>query len=302
MEKEFYSNGKLLLSGEYAILDGAKGWAVPTKFGQYLKVSGTESKFLTWKSLDEKGGVWFEARYELESMVELFASNPEISKRLCKILTEARALNPYFLMDVSGYHVETKLTFPRDWGLGTSSTLINNIAQWAQVNAYQLLAKTFGGSGYDIACAQCAKSILYQINEGIPNVLELDYSSNLTQSLFFVYLNKKQNSGDAIKTYRSLSMDRKELVSHISQITQRMVSSKTIDDLEFLMTWHEKEISKALGLQSIKSKLFPDYPGAMKSLGAWGGDFILVTGSEILMDYFKQKGYKTILPFSEMVL
>jgi mevalonate kinase len=302
MEKEFYSNGKLLLSGEYAILDGAKGWAVPTKFGQYLKVSEAKSKFLTWKSLDEKGSVWFEASYELESMDELFASDAEISKRLCKILTEARALNATFLRDASGYHVETKLTFPRDWGLGTSSTLINNIAQLAQVNAHRLLAKTFGGSGYDIACAQYPKSILYQINDGIPSVLEHDYSSNFTQSLFFIYLNRKQNSDDAIKTYRALSVDRKELVSRISQITQQMVLSKTIDDFEFLMTCHEKELSKTLGTPTIKSKLFPDYQGAIKSLGAWGGDFILATGNEISMDYFKQKGYKTILPFSEMVL
>lgn len=302
MEKEYYSNGKLLMSGEYAILDGAKGWAVPTKYGQYLKVSGTESKFLTWKSLDEKGGVWFEARYELESMNELFASNTEISKRLRKILIEARALNPHFLKDTSGCYVETKLTFPRDWGLGTSSTLINNIAQWAQVNAHQLLAKTFGGSGYDVACAQYPKSILYHINDGLPSVLEHNYSSNFTQSLFFIYLNKKQNSDDAIKTYRALSVDRKELVSRISQITQQMVLSKTIDDFEFQMTYHEKELSKALGMPTIKSKLFPDYQGAIKSLGAWGGDFILATGSEISMDYFKQKGYKTILPFSEMVL
>lgn len=302
MEKEYYSNGKLLLSGEYAILDGAKGWAVPTKYGQYLKVSGTKSKFLTWKSLDEKGGVWFEARYELESMNELFASNTKISKRLRKILIEARALNPHFLKDTSGCYVETKLTFPRDWGLGTSSTLINNIAQWAQVNAHQLLAKTFGGSGYDVACAQYPKSILYQINDGLPSVLEHDYSSNFTQSLFFIYLNRKQNSDDAIKKYRALSVDRKELVSRISQITQQMVLSKTIDDFEFLMTWHEKELSKALGMPTLKSKLFPDYQGAIKSLGAWGGDFVLATGSEISMDYFKQKGYKTILPFSEMVL
>ena len=32
MIKNYYSNGKLLLSGEYAILDGAEGWAIPTKF------------------------------------------------------------------------------------------------------------------------------------------------------------------------------------------------------------------------------------------------------------------------------
>lgn len=37
-EKLFYSNGKLLLSGEYAVLDGALSLAVPTKYGQLLSV------------------------------------------------------------------------------------------------------------------------------------------------------------------------------------------------------------------------------------------------------------------------
>ena len=35
----------------------------------------------------------------------------------------------------NGFKVTTKLDFPKNWGLGTSSTLINNIAQWAQVDA-----------------------------------------------------------------------------------------------------------------------------------------------------------------------
>ena len=33
-----YSNGKLLISGEYVILDGALSLAVPTLFGQYLEI------------------------------------------------------------------------------------------------------------------------------------------------------------------------------------------------------------------------------------------------------------------------
>jgi hypothetical protein len=48
--------------------------------------------------------------------------------------------------------------------------------------------------------------------------------------------------------------------------------------------------------------LFNDYKGAIKSLGAWGGDFILVTGNEDSISYFKKKGYNTIIPYSKMVL
>ncbi len=57
MKQEFYSNGKLLLSGEYAVLDGALAWAIPTTFGQYLRISINTSAEISWKSLDENGKV-----------------------------------------------------------------------------------------------------------------------------------------------------------------------------------------------------------------------------------------------------
>ena len=44
MEKTFYSNGKLLLTGEYVVLDGATALAIPTKYGQYLEISASEKK------------------------------------------------------------------------------------------------------------------------------------------------------------------------------------------------------------------------------------------------------------------
>jgi hypothetical protein len=62
--------------------------------------------------------------------------------------------------------ISTQLTFPRQWGLGTS-TLIN-IAQWTQINAFTLLKSSFGGSGYDIACAQNDEPIIYQIVDQEP--------------------------------------------------------------------------------------------------------------------------------------
>ena len=35
----FYGHGKLLLTGEYAVLDGAKALSIPTRFGQSLEVT-----------------------------------------------------------------------------------------------------------------------------------------------------------------------------------------------------------------------------------------------------------------------
>jgi mevalonate kinase len=57
-----YSNGKLLISGEYAILDGALSLATPTLFGQYLEILEDDSKYIKWTSKNSNGKVWFQCR------------------------------------------------------------------------------------------------------------------------------------------------------------------------------------------------------------------------------------------------
>jgi len=302
MTMEFYSNGKLLLSGEYAILDGACGWAIPTKYGQYLRVEKRNTSHLTWKSLDNEGKLWFEGTYDLKTFEEISSADGNISKMLRKILLAIRNLNPDFLMSSEGLEVETELTFPQDWGLGSSSTLVNNVAQWANIDAYGLLEGTFGGSGYDIACAQHNKPIIYHINKGLQTALELKRGVPFSGSLYFVFLNKKQNSRDGIAIYQKRKIDKVLLVEQISIISKRMSKSQSIEDFERLMTHHEKLISEALGIPPVQQELFSDYFGSVKSLGAWGGDFVLATGNERTPSYFKEKGYETIIPFSEMVL
>ena len=302
MQKEYYSNGKLLLSGEYAILDGAVGLAIPTKYGQSLKVSPNPSKTLQWTSLDENNEIWFKGEFDLEHLTPISTSDQEASKTLSGLLLEARSQNPDFLLDQQGVQVETKLDFPRAWGLGTSSTLINNLAQWAQVDAYQLLWNAFGGSGYDIACAQNDTPITYQLKDGTPHVAQVKFHPSFKNSLYFIYLNQKQSSKQAIANYRGQKFDKAGLIHQVSSITQQMISASSLGEFEKLMEKHERLLSKTLGIPTVKSQRFPDYPGAIKSLGAWGGDFILATGNEETLDYFNDKGFKTQIPFPEMLL
>ena len=169
--KKYYSNGKLLLTSEYLVLDGSKALAIPTKFGQDLIVREIKEPSLIWESFDDKNNCWFKAEFRLPDLRivnETFDastedSNESIAQTLQNILETAKQLNPGFLNSDGGFIVQTNLTFPRNWGLGSSSTLINNIAQWAEIDAYKLLEKTFGGSGYDIACAQYDSPITYQL-------------------------------------------------------------------------------------------------------------------------------------------
>nr|WP_321416029.1 GYDIA family GHMP kinase [uncultured Allomuricauda sp.] len=302
MKKEFYSNGKLLLSGEYAILDGAMGLAIPTSYGQSLHVTPTTSGFLEWTSLDENDKIWFSAKFDLKGLDVVSTSDETMAKTLTSLLLEANAQNPLLLTDSGGFLVETRLTFPRLWGLGTSSTLINNLAQWARVDAFQLLWKAFGGSGYDIACAQHNSPLTYQLNDGEPEVEQIDFDPIFKDSLYFVHLNQKQSSKEAISNYRKQQFDKLELVEHVSDITKKMIHASTLAGLETLMEEHETLLSKVLKIQPIKQRLFPDYFGAIKSLGGWGGDFVLATGDDKTRSYFKSKGFETVIPYSKMIL
>ena len=299
----YYSNGKLLITGEYLVLDGALSLALPTQFGQSLTVETIDEPKLLWESIDYKGKIWFEDEFNLQNEVSRFTRNDSnVSKRLLQILKAGKQLNLHFLNSNIGYKVTNKLDFPQFWGLGSSSTLINNIAQWAKVDTYQLLEQTFGGSGYDIACAQHNFPITYQLKDDKRLINKVDFNPKFKDNLFFVHLNKKQNSRDGIKQYNSNKNNSALAISEISNITSKIVTCTSLNDFEALITSHEHIVSKIIKQEPIKNLLFNDYNGAIKSLGAWGGDFILATGNRDSFNYFKSKGYHTVIPFTEMVL
>lgn len=301
--KTFRSNGKLLLTSEYVVLDGAKALALPTKFGQSLSVSSNDKGIISWQSYDENNVIWFEALLPL-NLNNLDATEPKdkVSTRLLEILSAAHKLNPEFLNGSNGFEISTHQDFNRKWGLGTSSTLINNIATWAKIDAYQLLDLTFGGSGYDIACAQHDYPITYQLlSDSSPKVNEVVFDPPFKDQLFFVYLNKKQNSRDGIKTYKALRQNSSNSFDRFNTITESFLNCDSLSDFEGLISEHESLISELIQQPTIKSQLFNDFKGSIKSLGAWGGDFILVTSIVDPRDYFNGKGYNTIISYSDMI-
>ncbi len=296
----YYSNGKLLITGEYAVLDGALALALPTKFGQNLQVSELDVPSIIWESFSVEKTLWFQTEFQISELGVLNADKRVAT--LQNILVEAQKLNPNFLNDGKGAFVQTFLSFPNDWGLGTSSTLINNIAQWANVDAFQLLHNSFGGSGYDIACAQNNTPILYQNKNSKPLIQASNFLPDFTDALFFVHLNKKQDSKEGIQLYRSIDEDKKEFVDQISELTAQILGAPNLLIFEKLLEAHEHLVGEFLNIVPLKQSLFTDYFGAIKSLGAWGGDFILVTGNEQTPAYFNERGYETVLTYKEMIL
>lgn len=301
MQQTFYSNGKLLLSGEYAILDGALGLAIPTRYGQSLSIRPTPTGILQWTSFDENNVEWFRGSFALENFTPIAVSDHDIAHKITTILYQARVQNPHFLLNTQGIAVQTHLNFPRLWGLGSSSTLVNNLAQWAQVNPYQLLRNTLGGSGYDIACAQHPYPITYHLKNGTPKVRKASFTPPFKNALHFVYLNQKQNSKAAITAYRKHHRSNSQWLVNISNLTKKMITATALSTFESLVEAHEAALSRALSQPTVKAKLFSDYPGALKSLGAWGGDFVLATRAQENHSYFTAKGFTTIIPYTYMV-
>ncbi|MFV0564405.1 MAG: GYDIA family GHMP kinase [Flavobacteriaceae bacterium] len=298
--QNFYSNGKLLITGEYVVLDGALALAVPTIFGQSLHVETINAPFLHWESFDANSKSWFKKSFHLN--LNDTSEGDAVSQRIIQILQAAKQLNPDFLNSGQGFKVSTQLTFPKNWGLGTSSTLINNIARWAGVDAYKLLAQTFGGSGYDIACAQNNLPILYQLKKDKVLVEPIHFSPSFREHIYFVYLNKKQNSRNGIANYNANKTNIASAITEINKITKTLANCKLLNDFETLLTQHERIISEIIKQPTVKETLFADFKGCIKSLGAWGGDFVLATATENPIEYFNSKGFKTVMGYSEMVL
>ncbi len=310
-EQFFYGHGKLLLTGEYFVLDGAKSLALPTNLGQKLHVTYRPSNnpVLLWKSFDKENNCWFETKFELwhfNCIIPEQVDLPEVII-LQNILRQARKQNIHFLRDECDVIVNTSLEFNREWGLGSSSTLVYNIAQWAYISPYELLSKTFGGSGYDIACAQSMGPITYQIKSRGPHWETVNFGKNLQNLVYFVYLNNKQNSREGIKRYIELkqNIDTDKIISEINQITDSIIDCNDYQELNNLIFTHENIISMALDLPRVYDVRFNDYWGSIKSLGAWGGDFIMVTSDRTRKEtenYFSKYGYNTIFSYDELIL
>ncbi len=301
--KNFYAPGKLLISGEYLVLRGAQALAVPLKFGQSLRVETHEGENrLRWEAYlpDRK---WFSALFNTENFEYLQSDNQELTLRLQSIFREIRKLNPNFLKKPAETLISTTLSFNPEWGTGSSSSLMANMAKWAEIDPFELNKRIFGGSGYDIASVITGKSIIYRLINEQPDYHITDFAPPFSENLYFVYQNRKQKSRTAIEGFSNTPVSDEEL-SAISKITLKMISTDCLSEFSALMDEHEQIVAKILKQTPVKQLLFQDFNGSIKSLGAWGGDFLLAASGqkhEYVMDYFSQKGFKTIISWKDMV-
>jgi mevalonate kinase len=308
------TNGKLLLTGEYFVTEGAVSLALPTQLGQTLDIqqsNSTGDSQLIWKSYSNEDAIWFEASFTLPGLKILQSDGDDdhakVAKTLQSILREAKSLNSKFLRKTEGtWEAKSVLEFARDWGLGSSSTLITMIAEWAQVDPFLLLENTMGGSGYDIVAAKSEGPLLFQKFNGNNRWDKSGFNPEFKEQLYFVHLGKKQSSKEALVHYTITPPEqREEPLPRITQITHDIAQyTNNLADFDALLEEHESLVQSIIKQPKAKEVYFSDYWGAVKSLGGWGGDFVLVTSDKSYEEtaaYFNKKGFDTLLSYEDLI-
>lgn len=297
----YHANGKLLLTGEYLVLHGAKALALPLKFGQQLTVQELlNSENILWQAFYD-GKIWFSCELNPNDWSVISTSHPETSATLRKIFRTIKTLNPGFQPE-SGTKLETSLDASPEWGFGSSSTLISLLSQWTGVDPFILNEMVFKGSGFDIACANADGPIFYVRNKPAQPIV-LDYP--FSEQLFLVYSGKKKKTSSEVSTFLKEKKVSDILIQEVSALSDEFADCRDQNKFNQLIKQHEEIIGRLIGQIPVKEQLFNDFDGAIKSLGAWGGDFYLISTAlpfSGVKKYFDNRGLTTIFRWNELIL
>ncbi|GAA4157161.1 GYDIA family GHMP kinase [Chryseobacterium ginsenosidimutans] len=297
---EIFSPGKLMLTSEYFAIDGALVLAVPTKLGQefFFEEKDDEKSFIFWEAYHQNK-LWLRVVVDYKNWHILETNIPSSAEFIVKTLQNVQLLSKIKFKDNFTYQLKTNLQFPADYGLGSSSTLMNNLAEWAEIDPFYLNTISLGGSGYDIAVAKEKSAVLYQ---SVPEIKyeKVDFNPSFKNELIFIHLNQKQDSREGINFYRSKNKSQK-LVDEFSNLTRNILVCNELENFSQLMLIHEQKISDFLEIPTVKARFFADCPVFVKSLGAWGGDFVMSSKFDGFKDYFWGKDFNTIFEWSDLI-
>jgi len=298
----YRANGKLLISGEYLVLHGAQALAIPLKYGQKIEVKPNPHDFFKWGAYSPSG-LWMEMRMD-EAFNLIDTTSYTMANTLISILKQVISYRPNIVNDLTNKTIETHLEFDTHWGWGSSSTLLSCLAQWLGVNPYLLLQDTFGGSGYDIACATSGTPITYSLTAGIPIIQPVKFAPAFKNHIYFIYTGCKQSSKNELKRISNHTIQPQH-INRINELTNLMLECDQLDAFGQLVNEHESIIGHSIKRTPIKIEQFADFKGYIKSLGAWGGDFIMVVTEKTELyvhDYFKKHHLHTIFKYNDITI
>jgi mevalonate kinase len=301
IQSTYYANGKLLLTGEYLVLHGAKAIALPLQVGQKLIVSEEpKSGSILWRA-NYLGKTWFDCRLNPNDFSIITCSHPEKGQTLGKIFQTIKALSPDFRLK-AGTSLETSLNANPEWGFGSSSTLISLLSQWAKVDPFRLNELVFNGSGFDIACASADGPIFYSRNE-LTQPATLDYS--FANQLFLLYSGRKKATATEVNSFLKEQKVTQKLIEEASDLSDEFGQCTNQSEFNRLISQHEQLIGSLIGKTPVKAQYFADFSGEIKSLGAWGGDFYLISSespAQEIRKYFENKGLTTLFHWGDLIL
>jgi mevalonate kinase len=292
---EYFSNGKLILMGEYAVLDGGTALCLPLQTGQLLVAAESGDKLIHW-SWTYGDKVLAQFTLDAVSLTIPGYTEKDPSQWAVKLIKQIRIEKRTFLLE--GAILEFKNFFPPEWGLGSSSATISSLCRLAEADPFRVNKRVTGGSGADIAAATAGKWFLYQ-NQPKPWTAEMDLDFQHSENVLFIYSGKKQATAEHISSISKKLPD--DLIKKAGDYA-RQFASDTLEEVMNAIHHHEKLLARALGMPS-RAESFPDFKGEIKSLGAWGGDFFMCVSAEnqdYMKNYFRTKGFDTLFSWNEM--
>jgi mevalonate kinase len=255
------------------VLHGAEALAIATEKGQTLRYEDADCE-LHWVAKDSEDRVWMDC---------VASQDPHLS-RILNAVEKLKGNLP------RRGRVTTQLEFNRNWGWGSSSSLIDLVAQWTGLDPMELHFETSEGSGFDVACARAGGAIAYQKTGPQSAVWKNVASAHWPHEHFgLVYLGGKQDSQREVAKIR-----REPLASEldaISALSRHLASSKDVDAWSQAIDELEDRTASWLGMERVQ-KRFPGVRATIKSLGAWGGDFALAVAQDPEdLAYFSLNGH-----------
>lgn len=305
--KRYYANAKLLISGEYLVLSGAEALAVPLRKGQWLVAgtfNGEESPCLKWTAhvLDKE---WFSAAIRLPDLEIVQTSDPAIASRLVRFFREIGQIRRELFVPGKSYTFFTDSNFDHNWGMGSSSALIANLAQWARIDPFDLFRRVNKGSGYDVAAALAEGPFLFSSIEHRIKIVPVRFLPDFHHHICFVYRGQKQDTEQSLEEYSKLPVPTRQQIEMMNYFTGELLHTRHLKQFMRIIYEHESFISRLLGRKTVKEEYFSDFKGEIKSLGAWGGDMMMTASEmspEYIHAYFKTKGIQTVFGFQSLVL
>ncbi len=289
-----------MLTSEYVAVDGALVLAIPTKLGQelFFTENDDQKSLIHWQAYHQNQ-LWLDAKIDYKNWEIQETNNQKATEFILEVLRNVQNLSEIKFKSDVFYHLKTNLQFPSDFGLGSSSTLMSNLAEWAEIDAFILNEESLGGSGYDVAVAKEKSAVLYtRFPERTYH--KINFDPIFKDELIFIHLNQKQDTREGISHYKSKPTST-ELINDYSKLTEKIINSQNLEEFSQLMTIHEQKLSDFLGIPTVKEKYFQNCPSFVKSLGAWGGDFVLASKFGDYESYFKKLGFSKIFSWSELI-